>query len=164
MVVAPAAAKFAVFNVIPATPAELVSAVPLLGFIVAKDASVLNVTTALATGAPAALVKVALTNAGAVVEIEFAAAPVTASVRASVKFAAGGAGGTTVVPVGPVELLMPPAPGLQPVKMANNAASKKDNESPDIVWRKNEFCMQAPLICLRNTRNVVKRCRSGQFQ
>ena len=95
MVEAPAAEKLAGLRVILAMPAEFVNAVPLVGVMAAKVASVLNVTTVLATGAPAASFTVALTVAGAAVEMEVTVAP-AASASARVKL---GAAAVVVVPV-----------------------------------------------------------------
>lgn len=136
-VVAPAAVKFAGLKVMLATPTESVNAVPLAGFMVAKAASVLNVTTELATAAPLASVRVAFAVAGAAVEIEVVAPE--ALVRAS--FSVGAAAGTPDTPVVPTD---PGLPGPQPVSKANVTASKNDNKNFENFWMKNEFCTQVP--------------------
>lgn len=75
MVAAPAAVRLAALKVTVATPVESVSAVLEAGAIVAKVASVLNETTALATPAPAVSFTAAFTVAGAPLEMEVTATP-----------------------------------------------------------------------------------------
>jgi hypothetical protein len=80
--------------VIVATPEAFVSAVPEVGIIVAKVEAALNVTTVLATAAPAASLKVAFTVAEVPLEIEVTVAPVVGSVSAIVKLGAATGTGT----------------------------------------------------------------------
>ncbi len=75
MVAAPAAEILAGSRVMLATPEPFVNAVPLVGVIFAKVASVVNVTTALGTGAPAPSNKVAETVVGPAVLIEVTGDP-----------------------------------------------------------------------------------------
>ena len=108
-----------------AVPAELVNAVPPVGFIVANVALVLNVITVFCTAAPVASFKVAVTVVGASVEIEVVVPP--ALVRASVRV-----GAATVVVAGTDEAAAdeaaaPPPP--QPVSMAAEAANNNGNEN-----------------------------------
>lgn len=111
MVVAPAVAP--PVNVTVATPEALVSAVatervPIVG-------SVLNVTIALGTGAPAESVKVAFTVVKVPVEMELLAS-------AMIIF-----GVPVVPPVLPVEV--PAVLSLQPARTANAAANKNAAEN-----------------------------------
>jgi hypothetical protein len=134
-VLAPAAVMVAGASVTVATPAALVKAV-LDGLMVARVASALKVTTALATGAPAASVKVAFTVAGEPMEMEFVLVPVE-SVRAKLIFGTGVALVPDVpdvpdVPAAPDEAGLPPAPPEpQPASRDSIAARKIDAESPE---------------------------------
>lgn len=139
-VLAPAAVMVAGASVTVATPAALVKAV-LDGLMVARVASALKVTTALATGAPAASVKVAFTVAGAPVEMEFTVTP-AASVSAKVIVGTGVVVVPDVpdvpdVPAVPDEAGLPPAPPEpQPASAASIAARKSAAENLEIFWLK----------------------------
>ena len=114
-VAAPAAVSDAGFSATLATPAALVRAVPAVGVIAARVASVLKVTTVLATAAPAASFNVAFAVAGAPVEMEVTVAP-AASVSANVIVGTG-----VVVPVAVVAAtagVRPNPPEPQPARTA----------------------------------------------
>ena len=130
MVVAPAAVKLAGASAILATPEAFVNVVPDAGDIVPYAASVLNVTTVLGTGVPAASFKVAVTVAGDAVLIEVTATPPEVSPIVRV-----GAAAVVVVPpevvVEPPEVVVP-TPGPHPARIASivvnmNQAEKFDN-------------------------------------
>ncbi len=95
MVAAPAELKLAGFKVIDATPEAFVRAVPPAGVMVAKVASVVKVTTVLGTATPFATMSIALTVAGARLEIEVVAVPELLTIER----VSDGAG-TIVVPAG----------------------------------------------------------------
>jgi len=164
MVVAPEAEKFAAFSVIVATPLASVKAVPAVGVMVARVASVVKVTTELGTTAPAAFLSVAFTVPGAPLVMVVVAAP-AASVSASVKVGTGVAGVVPVVPVVPDVPDVPAAPEAtgvppdppepQPARAARVNARKSHAENLEIsrlnkLWvTRNNFCTQAPFYAIR---------------
>jgi len=123
MVVAPTATLVAGFSVTAATPEASVKAVAA-GVMVARVASVLNVTTTFGTTAPAASLNVAFTVAGASLEMVDTVAP-AALVSASVMVGGlGGGGGAGVVP-------SMPGPGLHPARSASIPARNSKTDKPD---------------------------------
>jgi len=167
MVVAPEAEKFAAFSVIVATPLASVKAVPAVGVMVARVASVVKVTTELGTTAPAAFLSVAFTVPGAPLVMVVVAAP-AASVSASVKVGTGVAGVVPVVPVVPDVPDVPDVPAApeatgvppdppepQPARAARVNARKSHAENLEIsrlnkLWvTRNNFCTQAPFYAIR---------------
>ena len=129
-----------------ATPEASVRAVAETGEMAASVASVLKVTTVLATGAPVLSRTVALTVAVAPVEIEFVVLP-DASVMAKVMVGVAAVVPSLPVvppvepvPGRPVELAVPPAPpDPQPASMANAVARKSDADNraifePSELW------------------------------
>ncbi len=130
-VAAPAARMPEACRVTVATPEASVRAVAA-GVMVASVASVLKVTTALGTTAPAASFNVAFTVAGASMEIELTVAP-AASVSASVIVGALGVAG--VPPV--VSEAEGAGPGLHPARTASVVAKKSVAESLEVTRLKN---------------------------
>lgn len=140
-VVAPEAERLAGLKVMVATPEALVSAV-LAGLIVAKVVSVLKVITVLGTGAPLASNTVALTVAGALLEMEVTVTP-EALVSAMVRLEE-----TVVVLVVDVVPVCGPLP--QPVKAISVVANSKVENFA--IGRTENFCTRASL-CLRYARS-----------
>ena len=121
MVAAPLAPKLAELKVTVATPVASVSAVLERGEIVPKVASVLNVTTALATAVPVASFTVAVTVAEVPLVMDVTDAPPLVS--ATVKL-----GAAAVVPV-PAAPAAAPLPEPHPARAAIAIANKKDIEN-----------------------------------
>lgn len=144
MEVAPALKTVAAFSVTVAIPEELVKAVAA-GEMFARTVSVLNVTTALGTNAPAASFSVAFTVAGAPVETEVTVAP-AALVSASVNVGAR----VVVVPVVVVVVVVvvegEPAPLPHPARTASAAAVNNATENLEISRRK-KFLAQENNLC-----------------
>ena len=143
--VAPAEVRVAGLSVTVATPRELVNAVAA-GVRVAKAGSVLNVTTVPGTAEPAASSTVAVTVAGALLEMEVTGDPPL--LMAIVMLGAGAR--VVVVVVATVVAEEPPAPAVplplpQPVSIANIAASS-NAEKFVIFWLKKVFCTRASLV------------------
>jgi hypothetical protein len=149
MVVAPTASLVAAVSATVAMPEASVKAVAA-GVIDASVASVLKVTTAFGTTAPAASFRVAFSVAGASLEMEVTVAP-AALVSVNVKLGAA-------VPVTPVvvPLVVPlerPDPLPQPARTAKVAAKKSAAESLEISWfrkfrtKKKKFCTEASPLC-----------------
>lgn len=130
MVVAPAAVRLAALSVTVATPEALVKAVAD-GVSVARAASVLKVTTALGTAAPAASFTAAFTVAGEAVEMELTAAPV-ASLNAIVMLGAAALG----VPVSVAGVVGFGSPTPQPALTAIVAARKSRVGNIESFWLK----------------------------
>ena len=133
---APADVKLNGLNVMLAMPAASVSAVPPTGFMLARVASVVNITTVLGTAAPAAFFRVALTVAGAAVEMEVVVAPAAVvsaivsvgAVTAAVVVAPTPEAVANVFVTGTPEAApaaAPPPP--QPVSIATEAANNNGN-------------------------------------
>jgi hypothetical protein len=138
MVPAPAAASEAGASLTVATPVvESVKAVPAVGVIVARVASVLKVTTTLGTIAPAASLTVAFTVAGLAVDMEVSMAP-EASARASVIVATGarvvvvGVGTVDDVGLGVVPPPSPASPEPQPASRESAVARNSATENLEI--------------------------------
>lgn len=161
IVEAPADVMVAGFSVTVATPEESVRAVTA-GVMVASAASVLKVTTVFGTTPPAASLKVALTVAGAPMDIELTVAP---AALLSAKLSVGtpgvegvdgvagvaGVGGATKFRVSEGS----PAPGLHAARTASIDAKKSHAESLEVSWPKNSrakkrrFFTQAPVYATR---------------
>jgi len=131
MVVAPAAARLAVEIWMVATPVASVSAVPVLGDMVAKPVSVVKLTTRLGTTAPAVSLTVAESLAGLPLLMLVRVAPVTGSVSAMAMLAA-------TVLVGDES----PGPLTQPVRASMAKIARKTN------LIKTRLRMLAPIIPL----------------
>ena len=95
---APEAVRLAAFKIMLATPFESVSAVPDVGEKTPRVASVVNVTTTPAAGAPVICCNVAATRAGLPAEMDVRAAPVPGSNRPTV-IAGDGVAVKATVPV-----------------------------------------------------------------